>query len=144
MADVLAEVEDEHPEQVAGSSYCSDRQGLAVFVKPGAADVEAALAQAAAQYPEFGFELIYVPRSMTEMQGLSRQVVEAGLDELGLVGVGPDVYTGGLLVTVLSEGDEAGEPIDGLIAGAEDAVKGIVGDDVPVDVEVTTSEFVTS
>jgi hypothetical protein len=142
MGDKLSITAGDHPSQVAGISYCSDRQGMVVFIKSGASSVERLLREEAAAYPEFTFEFQYVPRSLDEMTQLTSKVVSAGLAEQGLQGIGPDPYTGGVTIEVLvSAGTEAPEEAT---AKAEAAVKAIIGEDVPVATTTATSEFVSS
>ncbi|MDR0592642.1 MAG: hypothetical protein LBG60_05165 [Bifidobacteriaceae bacterium] len=52
----------------------------------------------AALYPDQTLEFQYVPRSADEMDDLVAEVVAAGLAELALSGIGPDIDSGGLLV----------------------------------------------
>jgi hypothetical protein len=142
MGDDLSILAAEHSGQVAGLACCSDRQGLAAFIKPGAPEVERLLVDAAAQYPELRLEIKYVPRSLDEMQALVARVVEVGLTELGLGAIGPDIYTGGLLIEVQGYDEKADVPEDQAIAEAEAAVWAVVGDDVPLATTLATSEAI--
>jgi hypothetical protein len=138
----LSALASRHSDWVMGGVYCSDRQGIATFLKPGSGEVEQLLADVAADYPELTVELRYVPRSMDEVMELVDKVTAAGLDEAGLAGIGPDVYNGGILLSVRGYGDAAGEPADRLVARAEAAVTAIIGHDVPITSTVEEGEAV--
>jgi hypothetical protein len=144
MGDDVSAITAEHSAQMAGSAYCSNRQGLVVFVKPGQPAVEQRLAEVAANYPELTFEVRYVPRSLDEMQTLVAKLVATGLPGLGLSGVGPDITTGGLLLEAQRYGEKADSPADQILADAEAAARAIVGDAVPTSVTLATSEFETA
>ncbi|MDR0592645.1 MAG: hypothetical protein LBG60_05180 [Bifidobacteriaceae bacterium] len=144
MGDKIAEIVSLRSAEVAGSAYCSDRQGLVVFIKPGSDEAEQDLLAVAALYPDQTLEFQYVPRSADEMDDLVAEVVAVGLPELGLSGIGPDVTSGGLLVEARGYGDKADAPADELIAEAEAAVIAIVGSDVPLDTDVSRSEMVAA
>jgi hypothetical protein len=142
MGDDLSLIWEEHSSTVAGVAYCSDRAGLAVYLKPGASEVERLFKDVGAKYPELSLHIEYVPRSYDELQDLVSQVVAAGFEELGLAGIGPDVYTGGLLLAVQGYGDRADLAPDQAIADAEAAVRAVVGNDVPLTSSLEKSELI--
>jgi hypothetical protein len=140
MGDDISLVVDQRSASVAGAAYCSDRQGLVVFLKPGSVEAEQALSQAGAKYPELTLEFQHVPRSVDEMRALVDEVLAVGLDNLGLVGIGPDVYTGGLQIYLPGYGENANQAHEKLISDAEAAVWAVIGADVPLVTTVETTE----
>ena len=142
MGDAISVIAGEHPSEVAGASFCSNRQGLAVFLKPEAVEVEQLLVEAAAEYPEMTLEFQHVPRSLDEMEALVQEVVAVGFEQLGLQELGPDIYTGGLLLGVSADGSK--DEKAAAAATAEAAVKAIVGDDVPLAITLVAGEIVAA
>ncbi|MDR0592530.1 MAG: hypothetical protein LBG60_04585 [Bifidobacteriaceae bacterium] len=115
MGEEVAAIASLRSAEVAGSAYCSDRRGLVVFIKPGSDQAEQDLLAVAALYPDQTLEFQYVTRSADEMDDLVAEVVAAGLAELGLSGIGPDIDSGGLLVEAQGYGEKAAAPAEQLI-----------------------------
>ncbi|MCL1898551.1 MAG: hypothetical protein FWG16_06995, partial [Micrococcales bacterium] len=108
---------------VAGVAYCSNYDGMAVFLPVGATSLRESLTVAAAKYRQFGFYLFDVLRTTEEMLALMDKLDFDWL-EAGIVGFAPDIYTGGLVVTVLID--------EGSVEQAVGAVTAAIGQDVPL------------
>lgn len=115
---------------ITGVSYCSRYDGLAIFLPEKAFDLRQALSSIATSYEPFDFVMFDAPRTAREMMDL----VETNVDhwsEAGVVGITPDIYSGGFMIEV--------QPEDSLDRSSE-TVAAIVGSEVPISVTRGTAQ----
>ena len=112
--------------KVTGTAFCSHYDGVAVFIKAGVQGVKEALEAAAAEFPQYKLYVYEVPYSMNELTAMMEQLHELDWPTMGITSLGPDMFTGGLTLSVESRDK---------IKTAKEMVVGVLGDDVPVRVD---------
>jgi len=125
IADPLQKIADTHPDAVAGTAYCSDYAGLAIFVKKGSRQVLDEVDALKRRMPTARIDVHEVPHSMNEMLHFI-DLIPSG--EAPMIGVlSPNIYTGGLTLGIADAGHDE---------EARKAVKQFIGD-IPVSIYVT-------
>jgi len=111
------EIETENHDTIAGVAYCSNYDGVAVFVKSGAVTIRQELESLGAAHPEYPLHIFEVPRSMDDMTELMDRLDLGRLLDMGISGVAPNMYTGGLILTLLpgASPDEAKQAVTAAI-----------------------------
>ncbi len=99
LSDDLYAVESEFAGQIAGSEYCSDHSGIIVAIKPKAPKVIAAKLKALqTKYPDYTLYMKHVAVSNSELLQLIDKV-SPNIEQIpGVLGYGPDVLSGGLVI----------------------------------------------
>jgi hypothetical protein len=90
---------DAHDE-VSGVAMCTDYQGAAIFVSHPAASVLDAIHAEGVKYPGAHLFVQNVASGLTAQLAASQRVVASDPSAVALVGLGPNIYTGGLRVAV--------------------------------------------
>ncbi|MCL1898446.1 MAG: hypothetical protein FWG16_06460 [Micrococcales bacterium] len=122
MATDLMAIENANHDTVAGVAYCTDNDGMAFFIKSGSEGARQESDVVAAQYPQYLLHFFEVPRSMNDMMALVDQLGPYW-QEIGISGMAPDIYTGGLVIELLP---------DVSIDEATRAVTAVIGPGVPL------------
>ncbi|MDR1634508.1 MAG: hypothetical protein LBS27_06245, partial [Bifidobacteriaceae bacterium] len=102
LSDKLSAIVAANEAVTAGAAICSDRSGAAVFVAERTPELMAQIDAAAAEYPSLPVEIVDVAVGAGTAMPVAMRLFDADFGaSVTLVGV--DVYTGGLLVSVLPE-----------------------------------------
>lgn len=133
IGDRLSQLGGEHPDAIAGVAYCSDYSGVEIYVSATTGPAVEAVRNLAAQHPGI-VRILQVPRSLTQLLDAMQTV--GGLRSSGVVGVAPDLLSGGLQVTLEARTPEEISAISAQrgadVARAKAAISAAVGADVPV------------
>ncbi|MDR1634788.1 MAG: hypothetical protein LBS27_07720, partial [Bifidobacteriaceae bacterium] len=102
LSDKLSAIVAANEAVTAGGAICSDRSGAAVFVAERTPELMAQIDAVAAEYPSLPVEIVDVAVGAGTAMPVAMRLFDADFGaSVTLVGV--DVYTGGLLVSVLPE-----------------------------------------
>ncbi|ALJ21712.1 hypothetical protein [Microbacterium sp. No. 7] len=104
LAEELGELFADHPGRTTGIAACTHYDGLMVFLPPRADDegqdaFDEELSRIVRSHPEYPVYTTEVAAASVVLVPLATEIV-ATLHDEGVVGAAPDVYTGGLHVTV--------------------------------------------
>lgn len=99
----LQEVVDERPDQTTGVALCSHFEGATVFVSTINDEVNGAISEVASEYPDLTVTTHRVRASLATLIATGTKLLGNPATTNIAVGVGPDMYTGGLLVEVTSD-----------------------------------------
>lgn len=100
LGDALQNLADDHPDQIAGVSYCSHYDGAMIFVASPDDSVLKAISVVAAQHTDFKVVTRHVAAPLKELLAAQRQLILNSPAKGLVIGVGPDIYTGGLTIDV--------------------------------------------
>jgi streptogrisin C len=124
LGNALQEIVDEHPDQATGVALCSHFEGAAVFVASGSEEIDQAIAGIASKFPDLEVLTHDVGAPLSTLIATGAKLLQTP-DMKGLVaGVTPDMYAGGLLITVAQEHGALSDTDKRLIDGAVKAVNG--------------------
>lgn len=122
----LEEIANTHPDEVAGTAFCSGYVGFAIFVKDGSRQVLDEIDALKQRLPVARIDIHEVPHSLNEMLHFMDLI---DTDSAPMIrGLHPNIYTGGLTIWIATPEDEE---------WARQVVKGSVGD-IPLSFKVTT------
>ena len=122
----LEEIANAHPDEVAGTAFCSDYVGLAIFVKDGSRQVLDEIDALERRLPTARIDVHEVPHSLNEMLHFMDLV---DTDSAPMIrGLHPNIYTGGLTIWIADSADET---------NARELVRESVGD-IPVSIRLST------
>ncbi|MGN6723322.1 MAG: hypothetical protein ACTHJM_12000 [Marmoricola sp.] len=99
LGDELARLADRNHAQVSGVAYCSDRSGVAIFVAKPSAEVLSSIDAIQRRYPRLSVVVREVAAGLTAQLDASARITKQFRDFIS--GVGPDPYTGGILISLL-------------------------------------------
>ncbi|MGO4276814.1 hypothetical protein AB4Z22_44485, partial [Paenibacillus sp. TAF58] len=102
LGDALEAITDAHPAHATGVAFCSHYEGVQVYLPSGDDAVQALVAQAAAEHPDYSVQIVRVPNSLQTLLDAASVVASAPTLAGIVVGVGPDVANGGLGIIVNS------------------------------------------
>lgn len=100
LGDALQSLADAHHDAVAGVAMCSDYSGAAIFVSNPDPTLLANISALGSKFPKAGLHLEHVATGLAAQLAASTRVTRLSDSASTLSGVSPDMYTGGLRVTV--------------------------------------------
>lgn len=128
----LQAISDEHNDQTTGVALCSHYEGAMIFVVSPSNAVQQSIAEVASKFPDLQVITRATAASISQLFAAGRKLLQRP-DMQGIVtGVGPDVYSGGLRITVAKEKWPLSANEKGRI---DDAVKVINGSRLPLTYE---------
>lgn len=129
LGNALQAIVDEHNDQTTGVALCSHYEGAAIYVVSPSDDVRQSIAGVASKFPDLQVITRTTTASISQLFAAGTKVLKSP-EMKGLVtGVTPDIYSGGLRITVakdkwpLSENDKR---------RIDDAVEAINGSRLPL------------
>lgn len=132
LGNALQAIVDEHNDQTTGVALCSHYEGAAIYVVSPSDDVRQSIAGVASKFPDLQVITRTTTASISQLFAAGTKVLKSP-EMKGLVtGVTPDIYSGGLRITVakdkwpLSENDKR---------RIDDAVEAINGSRLPLTYE---------
>lgn len=129
LANELQEVVDQHPGKATGVALCTHFEGAAVFLASDNEDIRQIIAGTAAKHPNLKVLTRDVTAPLSTLIETSMQLLQRPETKGLLVGAGPDIYTGGLLVSVDPDHGPLSSHDTRLI---EDAVRAVNGSPLPL------------
>ena len=128
----LQAIIDEHNDQTTGVALCSHYEGAMIFVVSPSNDVQQSIAGVASKFPDLHVITRTTTASISQLFAAGRKLLKSP-DMQGIVtGVGPDMYSGGLRITVAKDKWPLSAKGKGRI---DDAVKVIHGSRLPLTYE---------
>jgi hypothetical protein len=132
LGNALQAIADEHQDQTTGVALCSHYEGAAIFVVSPSDQVRQSIAEVASKFPDLRVITREAAASISQLSAAGANVLKRS-DIKGLVaGVGPDIYSGGLLITVLKDKWPLSENEKDRI---DDAVEAVHGSRLPLTYE---------
>lgn len=125
----LQDVVDRHPGKATGVALCSHFEGAAVFLATDNDDIRQTIAGIAAKRPDLKVLTRDVAAPLSTLIETSVQLLQSPDMKGLLVGGGPDIYTGGLLVSVAPDHGPLSDQDTLLI---EETVQAINGSPLPL------------
>jgi hypothetical protein len=132
LGNALQAIADEHNDQTTGVALCSHYEGAAIYVVSPSDDVRQSIAGVASKFPDLRVITRTVAASVSQLVAVGTKLFQGPEMKGVVVGVGPDMYSGGLRITVhqdkwpLSENDKR---------RINDAVEAINGSRLPLTYE---------
>ncbi len=100
LGNALQAIVDEHNDQTTGVALCSHYEGATIFVVPSGDDVHQTIAEVASKFPHLKVITRTAAASISRSSAVGTKVLK-NPEMTGVIsGVAPDVYSGGLLITV--------------------------------------------
>lgn len=96
----LQEVVDERPDQTTGVALCSHFEGATVFVESVGDEVNGAITKIASEFSDLKVTIRQVGASLATLIATGTELLNNAEVTKIAIGVGPDMYTGGLFVEV--------------------------------------------
>ena len=129
LGNALQAIVDEHNDQTTGVALCSHYEGAAIFVVSPSDEVRQSIAEAASKFPDLQVITRTTTASISQLSAAGRKLLKSP-DMQGLVtGVGPDMHSGGLRITVVQDRWPLSENEKRRI---EDSVEAINGSPLPL------------
>ncbi|WP_348788621.1 hypothetical protein [Leifsonia sp. NPDC080035] len=100
LANDLQDIANDNQDLVAGTAHCSHREAVAIFVTSNAKAISDQIEAVAVAHPESTVYQYIVKHSMTEMLAMMDKMPRQRMEALGIVGMHPDILTGGLTFVV--------------------------------------------
>jgi hypothetical protein len=100
LGNALQAIVDGHNDQTTGVALCSHYEGAAIFVVSPSDDVRRSIAGVASKFPGLQVITRTTTASISQLVAAGGKLLKSpGMQDL-VMGVGPDMYSGGLLITV--------------------------------------------
>jgi predicted RNA-binding protein with TRAM domain len=132
LGNALQAIIDEHTDQTTGVALCSHYEGAVIFVASPGDEVRQSIAEVASKFPDLHVTTRTTTASISQLSAAGRELLKTP-DMQGLVtGVSPEVYSGGLRITVAKDKWPLSANEKGRI---DDAVKVINGARLPLTYE---------
>lgn len=125
----LQEVLGQHPDKITGVALCSHFEGAAVFLASTNEDVDQAIAGIAAKHPDLKVMTRDVGAPLSTLSTTGMKLLQSPDMKGLLVGAGPNMYTGGLLITIAPDHGPLSDDDQRLI---DSAVQSINGSSLPL------------
>jgi hypothetical protein len=112
LGNALQAIADEHNDQTTGVALCSHYEGAAIYVVSPSDHVRQSIAGVASKYPDLQVITRTVAASVSQLVAVGTKLLQVPEMKGVFVGLGPDMYSGGLRITVrqdkwpLSENDK--------------------------------------
>jgi len=132
LGNALQSVVDEHTDQTTGVALCSHYEGAAIFVVSPSDDVRQKIAEVASEFHDLQVITRTAGAPISQLFAVGTKVLKSPEMQGVVVGVAPDMYSGGLLVTVAQEKWPLSENDKRLI---DDTVEAINGSPLPLNYE---------
>ena len=132
LGNALQAIVDEHNDQTTGVALCSHYEGAAIFVVSPSDQVRQSIAEVASKFPDLQVITRTAAASISQLFAAGGKVLKSP-EMKGLVtGVAPDMYSGGLRITVAQDKWPLSEDEKRRI---DDAVEAINGSRLPLTYE---------
>lgn len=132
LGNALQAIVDEHNDQTTGVALCSHYEGAAIYVVSPSDDVRQSIAGVASKFPDLQVITRTTTASISQLFAAGTKVLKSP-EMKGLVtGVTPDIYSGGLRITVAQDKWPLSEHEKRRI---DDAVEAINGSRLPLTYE---------
>lgn len=128
----LQAISDEHNDQTTGVALCSHYEGAMIFVVSPSNDVQESIAEVASKFPDLQVITRTTTASISQLSAAGRKLLKSPDMQGILTGVAPDMYSGGLRITVTKDTWPLSATEKGRI---DDAVKVINGSRLPLTYE---------
>lgn len=132
LGNALQAIVDEHMDQTTGVALCSHYEGAAIFVASPSDQVRQRIEKVASEFPDLQVITRTTPASVSQLHVAGRKLLKSPDVQGLIVGVSPDMYTGGLHITVVKDNWPLSEDEKRRI---DDAVEAISGSRLPLTYE---------
>ena len=132
LGDALESIVDTHPADATGVAFCSHYEGALVFLPTGDLAVRDLVTQAAARHPQYSVKVVNVPNSLQTLLHASDIVMSIPRLHGVVVGVGPNIFTGGLGIILDSDSGVSAEDVASIVSSALDSYKA-KGTNIPLE-----------
>lgn len=103
LGSALQTIVDAHTDQTTGVAFCTHYEGAAIFVVAPGDDLLQEIANVALEYPDLRVIIRQSGGSISELFTVGAELLKNPVMQGIIVGVAPDMCSGGLLVTVAQE-----------------------------------------
>ena len=129
VGNALQAIVEEHNDQTTGVALCSHYEGATIFVVSPGNDVQQSIAEVASKFPDLHVITRATTASISQLSAAGRKLLQSpGMQGL-VTGAGPDMYSGGLRITVAQDKWPLSATEKGRI---DDAVKVLNGSRLPL------------
>jgi hypothetical protein len=101
LSEEISRIGDAYSNDVAGAALCSDKIGVAIFVSNQSPELMAEVEAVRAKFPALPVVVCPVALGEASLMDIVYRLLESDIGSV-IREIGPDVYTGGLYVKVLS------------------------------------------
>ena len=103
LGNALQAIVDEHMDQTTGVALCSHYEGAAIFVISPSDQVRQSIAKVASEFPDLQVITRTTTASISQLHVAGRNLLKSPDVQRLIVGVSPDMHTGGLRITVVKD-----------------------------------------
>jgi hypothetical protein len=103
LGNALQAIVDEHQDQTTGVALCSHYEGAAIFVVSPSDDVRQSIAEVASEFPDLQVITRTTTASISQLFAAGSKLLKSPDMQGLLTGVGPDIHSGGLHITVVKD-----------------------------------------
>jgi ABC-type Fe3+-hydroxamate transport system substrate-binding protein len=103
LGNALQAIVDEHMDRTAGVALCSHDEGATIFVVSPTEDVHKSIGEVASKFPDLEVITRTVTASISQLVAVGTKLLKSPNMKVLIAGVGPDMYSGGLLITVAQD-----------------------------------------